>query len=189
MVEVEAVPNGRGKQRAPGTLGEVEVCGGLSQVYGINCGLEGLTNHHIVSNIFIGTAVLGEFEEQRLVGGGVGLVRVGDLCDLGVVVAHQMVLSLNCRLHDIHVALPGSIVIAYVLESPGLLGFAPTVSVIPGEWLEGADLVPPGAQVGGGVGSTEAADVSTDQCDAEHVHFHNAKDAFLEVDDISVVIS
>jgi hypothetical protein len=134
----------------------------LSQVDGINCGLEGLTNHHIVSNVVIGTAILGEFKEQRFVGGSVGLICVGDLRDLGVVVAHQVVFPLNCRFHDVHVALASCVIIDDVLESPGLLWVSPAGSVVTGEGLKAADLVPPGAQVGCGVRSTEAADVCTD---------------------------
>jgi len=44
--------------------------------------------------------------------------------------------------------------------------------MIPGEWLESADLVPSGTQLGGRLIATDAADVGTDKGDAEDVELH-----------------
>ena len=100
-----------------------------------------------------------------------------------------MVFPLNRRFHDVHVALACCIIIGDVLESPRLLRVAPAGSVVTGKGLEGANLMPPGTQVWGCVRSTEAADVCTDQSDAEHVHLHDADYTFLEVDNISMVVT
>ena len=44
--------------------------------------------------------------------------------------------------------------------------------MIPGEWLESADLMPSGTKLGSSLIATEAADVSTDKGYAKDVELH-----------------
>jgi hypothetical protein len=44
--------------------------------------------------------------------------------------------------------------------------------MIPGEWLESADLMPPGTQLWGRLIATEAADIRTDKGNAKDVELH-----------------
>jgi hypothetical protein len=100
-----------------------------------------------------------------------------------------VILAEDSGLHNVHVALPGGLIEDDALEPPGLLRVTLAISVVARERLEGADLVPSGTEVRGGVRSTETANVSTNKGNAEHVHLHDADNTLLEVDNISVVIS
>ena len=44
--------------------------------------------------------------------------------------------------------------------------------MIPGEWLESADLMPSGTQLWGSLIATEAADIRTDKWHAKDVELH-----------------
>ena len=44
--------------------------------------------------------------------------------------------------------------------------------MIPGEWLESADLMPSGTQLWGSLIATEAADIRTDKGHAKDVELH-----------------
>ena len=44
--------------------------------------------------------------------------------------------------------------------------------MIPGEWLESANLVPSGTQLGGRLIATEAADIRADKGDTKDVELH-----------------
>lgn len=92
-----------------------------------------------------------------------------------VVVADQRVLLVDGLSHEVSQR-DSTVEDRVVHESVGLLRLTVAVTVVAREGLEGADLMPPGAQLRGAVLSLESADVSSDEGDAEHVHHHATGD-------------
>jgi hypothetical protein len=171
-----ALPNTRPHQAAPSALREVEVCRFLSKILSINTNLEGRAEHYVVGNVFKCTIFLWELKEYRFIHCIVGIVSVADLRHLCVEVPDKGVLPVYGFFHQVHVGGVGGRIEYGRVESPWLLGVAPAGSVVAGEGVEGAYLVPPGAELGGGAVTTEAADVRSHQGNTEHIHFHRGED-------------
>jgi len=129
LIDVHAVAYGL-KQRAPGALREVEACHFLGKIHCIDGSFECWADHHVVGYVCVCTIVIWEFEEQRLVNCAEGKIAVGSLGHLGVVVSHEVVLAVNCILHNVHVRLSSSLVKDIVFESPSFLSITPASTMI-----------------------------------------------------------
>lgn len=129
--------------------------------------LKMLSKHHIRRHILKSLSIILEIEEQRPVERTTFFMKHAHL---RVVVVHQGQLLLHCVFHELDVA----VISEYLsLEIVGLLIHEALGIVVAGEWLEGADMVPAGAQFPGGV-TVVAADVRAGEGNAHYVLHHHA---------------
>ena len=161
----------------------------MGKILGVDTHLEGGAKHHIVCNVLVGAIILGELKEEGLVHRVVRVVSVAHLGHLRVEVPDQGILREDGLLHQVHVGRVSRGVEHGAVEAPGFLGVAPAGPVVARERVEGADLVPPRAELGRGAISLEAANVRADQRNAEHVHLHRGDHRDLHVVHGRVVIA
>lgn len=162
---------------APNTLGEVvsvALCCPVLVLRGFDRELERRAKHDVLGRVCTeGSLVVGELKEDGLVEGAHSRFVHTQLEQLSVVVSEKTILLEDGSSHNLSVAHP---VEGVVNESEWLLRLPLAVPVIAGEWLEHANLMPPCAQLGSRVRSSEAAYVTSNIGNAEHVHHHGPGD-------------
>mmetsp|Transcript_29346 Transcript_29346/g.44218 ORF Transcript_29346/g.44218 Transcript_29346/m.44218 type:complete len:776 (-) Transcript_29346:3477-5804(-) len=147
---------------APLAFREIEVSLSVRQPSGLDRSLEGGSEHNVPLDVVITVEVGGPLEEDGL---EEAATELGDLPELRVVVTEDRVFVLDRSSDQVSVGSVLTIPHGGV-ESVGLLRSSSVLVVVPRPGEQGSQLVPPRAEVGGGI-SVETAEVATHEGEAE----------------------